>query len=80
MSTARDENEDVHNIERRYENAQRLLDLNRAVHSENRAKIHEFLTHCKAQDLRKARQLFYLQHLTIIATLLGSEKRFQETG
>jgi hypothetical protein len=53
--------QDIHNMERRYENALRLLTENKNVHAENRAKILEFLTHCKAKKLRKARQVFYLQ-------------------
>ena len=58
-------------MERRYQNALRLLDENKAIHPDNRAKILEFLTHCKARELRKARYVFYLQRLTIIATTLG---------
>jgi hypothetical protein len=77
MSTIEPDSEDIHNMERRYRNALRLLNENKTIHPENRRKILEFLTHCKAKELRKARQLFYLQHLTIIATILGS-RRFQD--
>jgi integrase len=70
--------QDIHNMERRYENALRLPTENKNIHPENRAKILEFLTHCKARELRKARQVFYLQHLTTIATILAS-KRFTDT-
>jgi hypothetical protein len=73
------ESEDVHNFERRYENALRLLHANRKILPENREKILEFLTHCKAKELRKARQLFYLQRLTTIASILRS-KRFVDAA
>jgi hypothetical protein len=70
--------QDIHNMERRYQNHLRLLNQNTGIHPDNRAKILEFLTHCKAKELRKARQVFYLQHLTTIAALLAGN-RFADT-
>lgn len=62
---------DIHNIQRRYENAARNLLSHQRIHQENKQKILQFLEHCQAQDLSLARRLFYLQRLAIIAATLG---------
>jgi integrase len=75
--------DDIHNMERRYQNHLRLLNQNANIQPDNRTKILEFLTHCKAKELRKARQVFYLQHLTTIATILADksiDKRFTDAS
>jgi integrase/recombinase XerD len=79
MSTSEIEGDDIHNFERRYENALRLLNSSSDVCPANRTKILEFLTHCKAKELRKARQLFYLQRLTTIASLFKTRKFTEAT-
>jgi len=71
------ESDDIHNFERRYENALSLLNASRKIIPANREKILEFMTHCKAKELRKARQLFYLQRLTTIASI-QKQKGFAE--
>lgn len=70
MSAIRVESEDIHNFEHKYQNALQQLNGKAGLRSDNKEKILEFLTHCKAKQLQKARQLFYLQHLTTIATIL----------
>jgi tRNA 2-selenouridine synthase SelU len=68
---------DIHNIQRRYENAVRNILGHQRIPQENKQKILGFLEHCQAQDLSLARRLFYLQRLTIIAATLG-KKPFQD--
>jgi integrase len=68
---------DIHNMQRRYENAARNLLGHGRIHEGNKKKILQFLEHCQAQDLSLARRLFYLQRLTIVAATLG-KKSFQD--
>jgi integrase/recombinase XerD len=65
--------EDIHKIRRRYENATGNLNENQTIPEPNKQKIREFLAeYGVTHELSTARKLFYLQHLTTIATLLGA--------
>jgi integrase/recombinase XerD len=65
--------EDIHKIQRRYENATRNLNENQIIPEPNKRKIREFLAeYGVTHELSMARKLFYLQHLTTIATILGT--------
>jgi integrase len=64
--------EDIHKIQRRYENATRNLTENQIIPEPNKQKIRDFLAeYGVTHELSTARKLFYLQKLTTIATLLG---------
>jgi hypothetical protein len=63
---------------RRLSNALNRLKNDGEIRSENKEKILEFAKHCSAKDLSIGRQLFYLQRLTIIASIL-KDKRFIDT-
>jgi hypothetical protein len=65
--------EDVHKIQRRYENATRNLNGNKTIPEPNKQKIRNFLAeHGVTHELSTARKLFYLQKLTTIATILST--------
>ena len=69
--TQQNDEMDIHNIRRRYEKALRNLLDHKEIPEENKQRIPQFLEHLAAQDLSLARQLFYLQRLTIVAATLG---------
>jgi len=70
---------DIHNMGRRLSNALNRLKNDGKIWPENKEKILEFVKHCSAQDLSIGRQLFYLQRLTIIASILR-DKKFIDTS
>ncbi len=69
---------DIHNVARKFENAIRNLKAHNGVCPENKETILRFVEHCAADDLSVARRLFYLGHLTTIASILGG-KPFPDT-
>ena len=72
--------EDIHKIQRRYENATRNLTENQIIPEPNKQKIRDFLAeYGVTHELSTARKLFYLQKLTTIAKIL-SATRILPTG